>query len=137
MPLLARAKADVARPARLHAGRSESRQNLLCAYLSAALLVGLTLNAALGWWWADPATALLIAAAAAREGRNSWRGESCCTTDGCCDDPAPPDGAPAPTRGAPGLRLVAPRAGAVPTQTHPDLPVDAAIDRGIYLSPGR
>jgi divalent metal cation (Fe/Co/Zn/Cd) transporter len=84
MPLLANAKAAVARQLDSHAGRSESRQNLLCAYLSAALLVGLTLNAAFGWWWADPATALVIAAVAAREGRESWRGESCCTTDGCC-----------------------------------------------------
>ena len=55
MPLLARAKASVARQLGSHAGHSESRQNLLCAYLSAALLIGLTLNAALGWWWADPA----------------------------------------------------------------------------------
>ena len=84
MPLLANAKATVARKLDSHAGRSESRQNLLCAYLSAALLVGLTLTAAFGWWWADPATALIIAAVAAREGRDSWRGESCCTTGGCC-----------------------------------------------------
>ncbi len=84
MPLLANAKASVARQLNSSAGHSESRQNLLCAYLSAALLVGLTLNAVLGWWWADPVTALVIAAVAAREGRESWRGESCCTTDGCC-----------------------------------------------------
>lgn len=84
MPVLANAKASVARQLDSSAGHSESRQNLLCAYLSAALLVGLTLNAAFGWWWADPATALIIAAVAAREGRESWRGESCCTTDGCC-----------------------------------------------------
>lgn len=84
MPVLANAKARVARQLNSRAGHSESRQNMLCAYLSAALLVGLTLNAALGWWWADPATALVIAAVAAREGRESWRGESCCTTDGCC-----------------------------------------------------
>ncbi len=84
MPLLANAKASVARQLNSHAGHSESRQNMLCAYLSAALLVGLTLNAAFGWWWADPITALVIAAVAAREGRESWRGDSCCTTDGCC-----------------------------------------------------
>jgi divalent metal cation (Fe/Co/Zn/Cd) transporter len=84
MPLLARAKATVASQLGSSAGHSESRQNLLCAYLSAALLIGLTLNAAFGWWWADPTAALLIAAVAAREGRESWRGESCCTTDGCC-----------------------------------------------------
>ena len=84
MPLLANAKAGVARQLNSHAGHSESRQNMLCAYLSAALLIGLTLNAVLSWWWADPITALVIAAVAAREGRESWRGESCCTTDGCC-----------------------------------------------------
>ena len=84
MPLLANAKASVAGQLNSPAGRSESRQNLLCAYLSAALLIGLTLNAAFGWWWADPATALVIAAVAAREGHERWRGESCCTTDGCC-----------------------------------------------------
>jgi divalent metal cation (Fe/Co/Zn/Cd) transporter len=84
MPLLARAKANVAGRLGSSAGHSESRQNMLCAYLSAALLVGLTLNAALGWWWADPAAALIIAAVAAREGRESWRGKSCCTIDGCC-----------------------------------------------------
>jgi len=84
MPLLANAKASVARQLNSHAGHSESRQNMLCAYLSAALLIGLTLNAALGWWWADPIAALVIAAVAAREGRQSWRGQSCCATDGCC-----------------------------------------------------
>jgi divalent metal cation (Fe/Co/Zn/Cd) transporter len=84
MPLLANAKSSVAQRLSSSAGRSESRQNMLCAYLSAALLVGLTLNAAFGWWWADPITALIIAGVAAREGRESWRGESCCTTDGCC-----------------------------------------------------
>jgi divalent metal cation (Fe/Co/Zn/Cd) transporter len=82
MPLLANAKAKVAQRLNSSAGHSESRQNMLCAYLSTALLIGLTLNAAFGWWWADPITALVIAAVAAREGRESWRGESCCTTDG-------------------------------------------------------
>ncbi len=66
---------------------------MLCAYLSAGLLLGLTLNALLGWWWADPVTALGIAAVALREGRDAWRGESCCTapiavpgSDGCAED---------------------------------------------------
>lgn len=84
MPLLANAKASVAQRLNSSAAHSESRQNMLCAYLSAALLIGLTLNAAFGWWWADPVTALVIAAVAAREGRESWHGQSCCTTDGCC-----------------------------------------------------
>jgi divalent metal cation (Fe/Co/Zn/Cd) transporter len=81
MPPLAIAKARVAE--RLHsvATKSEGRQTMLCAYLSAALLVGLGANALFGWWWADPVAALVIAALAANEGRESWRGEGgadCC-----------------------------------------------------------
>lgn len=60
------------------ATKSEGRQNLLCAYLSAGLLVGLSANALLGWWWADPGIALLIAGVAVSEGRDAWRGEACC-----------------------------------------------------------
>ncbi|MDQ3894847.1 MAG: cation transporter, partial [Actinomycetota bacterium] len=60
---------------------SEGMQNMVCAYLSLALLVGLGANALFGWWWADPAAALVIAAVALKEGRESWRGESCC--DAC------------------------------------------------------
>jgi divalent metal cation (Fe/Co/Zn/Cd) transporter len=82
MPPLAAAKARVAQQLGSAATRSEGRQNLLCAYLSAALLVGLGANAAFGWWWADPATALLIAGIAVNEGREAWRGEGC--ADGCC-----------------------------------------------------
>ena len=78
MPPLARAKARVAEQLHSAATRAEGRQNMLCAYLSAALLVGLGMNALLGWWWADPITALVIAAAAVREGRASWQGEGCC-----------------------------------------------------------
>jgi divalent metal cation (Fe/Co/Zn/Cd) transporter len=82
MPPLAAAKARVAHQLGSAATRSEGRQNLLCAYLSAALLIGLGANAALGWWWADPVTALLIAGVAVNEGREAWRGEGC--ADGCC-----------------------------------------------------
>ncbi len=82
MPPLAAAKARVAHQLGSSATRSEGRQNLLCAYLSAALLIGLGANAAFGWWWADPATALLIAGVAVNEGREAWRGEGC--ADGCC-----------------------------------------------------
>jgi divalent metal cation (Fe/Co/Zn/Cd) transporter len=79
MPPLAVAKARVGLRLASSATRSEGRQNMLCAYLSGALLIGLGANAALGWWWADPATALVIAAVAIREGREAWRGEdSCC-----------------------------------------------------------
>ena len=82
MPPLAAAKARVGERLNSVATRSEGRQNLLCAYLSAALLVGLIAHAALGWWWADPAAALVIALAAVDEGRDAWRGEGC--ADGCC-----------------------------------------------------
>lgn len=57
---------------------ADSRQTLLCTWLSAALLVGLALNAALGWWWADPVAGLAVAAVAAREARSAWRGDACC-----------------------------------------------------------
>ena len=46
---------------------ADSTQTLLCTYLSAVLLVGLVLNAALGWSWADPIAALVIAAVAVRK----------------------------------------------------------------------
>src|SRR4051794_24645878 len=83
MPPLAIAKARVAERLSSSATRSEGRQNMLCAYLSLGLLVGLGANALLGWWWADPVTALAIAAVALREGRDAWRGEdSCCAPVG-------------------------------------------------------
>jgi divalent metal cation (Fe/Co/Zn/Cd) transporter len=96
MPPLANAKARVAEALGSSATKSESRQTMLCAYLSAALLVGLGANALLGWWWADPITALTIAGVALKEGRDSWHGDACCTTpivaldgdachDDCCD----------------------------------------------------
>ena len=82
MPLLARAKRRVGRELGSRATESEAGQNLLCAYLSVALLVGLGANALFGWWWADPLAGLVIAAVAAREGLASWRGDGC--ADGCC-----------------------------------------------------
>lgn len=58
---------------------ADSRQTLICAYLSAALLAGLVLNSLLGWSWADSVAALVIAAFAIREGREAWRGDACTT----------------------------------------------------------
>jgi divalent metal cation (Fe/Co/Zn/Cd) transporter len=81
MPLLALAKRRVGQRLNSSATVKEGAQNMVCAYLSVALLVGLLSNALLGWWWADPAAALVIAAVALREGRESWRGEGCC--DSC------------------------------------------------------
>ena len=77
MPLLARAKRNVGLQLNSSATVSEAGQNMICAYLSVVLLIGLSLNAIAGWWWADPAAALVIAGVAAREGRESWKGESC------------------------------------------------------------
>jgi divalent metal cation (Fe/Co/Zn/Cd) transporter len=82
MPLLANAKRRVGHQLGSRATVSEGSQNMLCAYLSVALLVGLGANALLGWWWADPLAGLVIAAAAVREGREAWRGKAC--SDGCC-----------------------------------------------------
>ena len=80
MPPLAAAKRRIGTALGSSATTSESRQTMLCAYLSAALLMGLLANALAGWWWADPAVALLIAAVALTEARDAWQGESC----NCC-----------------------------------------------------
>lgn len=78
MPLLARAKRQVARQLNSGAMHADSRQSDFCAYLSAILLAGLLLNALLGWWWADPAAALLMVPLIVREGAEGLRGERCC-----------------------------------------------------------
>jgi divalent metal cation (Fe/Co/Zn/Cd) transporter len=80
MPLLARSKRRLGHALNSSATVSEAGQNMICAYLSVALLVGLLLNALAGWWWTDPAAALVIVALAAKEGIESWRGQSC----DCC-----------------------------------------------------
>ena len=80
MPPLAEAKRRVGRALGSSATISESRQTMLCAYLSGALLIGLLANAVAGWWWADPLVALVIGAVAVREARDAWRGKSY----GCC-----------------------------------------------------
>jgi divalent metal cation (Fe/Co/Zn/Cd) transporter len=81
MPLLARAKRRVGNGLGSSATVSEAAQNMICAYLSIALLAGLGANALFGWWWADPVAALAIGAVALREGITSWQGEACC--DAC------------------------------------------------------
>jgi divalent metal cation (Fe/Co/Zn/Cd) transporter len=78
MPLLGTAKQRLADQLGSAATKGEGRQNMLCAYLAAALLVGLVGNAAIGAWWLDPLVGLLIAAVAVKEGREAWRGEGCC-----------------------------------------------------------
>lgn len=78
---------------------ADSKQTLICTYLSAALLAGLLLNSLLGWAWADSVAALVIAVFAVREGIEAWKGDACCAApiavltgeqeadsceDGCC-----------------------------------------------------
>ena len=77
MPLLA-SQAAARRPPRLAATAGEGAQNLLCAYLKAAVLTGLLGNTLLGAWWLDPAIGLLIAVLAVWEGREAWKGHDCC-----------------------------------------------------------
>ena len=82
MPILARAKRKLAPALGSQAVVSESRQTELCAWLSAVVLLGLGLNAALGWWWADPVAALFLAGFAGYETVRTWRAES--LEDTCC-----------------------------------------------------
>ena len=102
MPFLSWAQRRTGRSLGSNAVVADSTQTLLCTYLSAVLLVGLILNATLGWSWADPIAGLVIAGVAVREGLAAWRGEGCAAarrwsepspepagpatgcTDGCC-----------------------------------------------------
>lgn len=99
---------------------ADSKQTLLCTYLSAVLLAGLVLNATLGWSWADPLVALVIAGVAVKEGLEAWRGDACacgptlsagvqeavdggcdegCTNAGCADAGTTTDATTAPMPG--------------------------------------
>ncbi|MCW2630556.1 cation transporter [Mycobacterium sp.] len=78
MPVLSLAQRRAGRELGSLSAVADSKQTLLCTYLSAILLVGLVLNGLWGWSWADPAAALGIAAIAVREGANAWRGDPCC-----------------------------------------------------------
>jgi divalent metal cation (Fe/Co/Zn/Cd) transporter len=101
MPMLGTAKQRLADQLGSAATAGEGRQNMLCAYLAAALLAGLLGNALVGAWWLDPAVGLLIAAVAVKEGIESWKGEGCCVAspldgagfaaDPCDDDCCAPD----------------------------------------------
>jgi hypothetical protein len=103
MPWLGVAKARIGNALGSAATVGEGRQNVLCAYLASAVLVGLAGNALFGLWWLDPAAALVIAAVAVKEGREAWRGEGCCVPhadagatppdacDGECREPRPPE----------------------------------------------
>ncbi|MEV5551651.1 cation transporter [Streptomyces sp. NPDC052309] len=79
MPFLSYAQRKAGRELGSASAVADSKQTLLCTYLSAVLLVGLVLNATLDWSWADPIAALVIAAIAVKEGRDAWQGKGCCT----------------------------------------------------------
>ncbi|WP_306318495.1 MULTISPECIES: cation transporter [unclassified Streptomyces] len=89
MPFLSAAQRRAGRELGSASAVADSKQTLLCTYLSGVLLVGLVLNATLGWSWADPIAALVIAAVAVKEGRDAWQGK------GCCAAPAHTTAAPA------------------------------------------
>jgi divalent metal cation (Fe/Co/Zn/Cd) transporter len=80
MPLLGTAKQRIADEIGSAATKGEGRQNILCAYLAGALLIGLAGNAIAGAWWLDPVVGLAIAGVALREGMEAWRGEGCCVS---------------------------------------------------------
>jgi divalent metal cation (Fe/Co/Zn/Cd) transporter len=84
MPILARAKRNVARGIESTAMRADAKQTEFCTYLSAILLGGLVLNAVLGWWWADPVAGLVMTPIIAREGIDALRGKSCGCAHGTC-----------------------------------------------------
>ncbi|MEI8412092.1 MULTISPECIES: cation diffusion facilitator family transporter [unclassified Kribbella] len=104
MPFLSWAQRRTGKALGSNAVVADGTQTLLCTYLSAVLLVGLVLNATLGWGWADPIAGLIIAAVAVREGVEAWKGEGCCSpiagatgasgcgcsqgacADGCCEN---------------------------------------------------
>jgi Co/Zn/Cd efflux system component len=116
MPFLSLAQRRAGRELGSRSAVADSRQTLLCTYLSGVLLLGLLLNSTLGWSWADPVAALVIAAVAVKEGRDAWKGEGCCA-------PSPPAStragqrttAAAPASGvdapAAGLQILAKKAG--------------------------
>ena len=54
--------------------RTEGRVTLIDGILATAVLLGLILNAALGWWWADPAAGYVLVFYAAREVREIFSG---------------------------------------------------------------
>lgn len=82
MPLLSFAERRAGRELGSATAVADSKQTLICTYLSAAVLIGLVLNSAFGWWWADALAGLVIAGFAVREGIEAWRGDACATSVG-------------------------------------------------------
>lgn len=77
MPLFGRVKKRIGAELESSATAGEGRQNILCAYLSLAILAGLAANALLGLWWADPLVALIVGVVAIQTGIATWRGKAC------------------------------------------------------------
>jgi divalent metal cation (Fe/Co/Zn/Cd) transporter len=77
MPLLGRAKKRIGNHLQSSATVGEGTQNILCAYLSLAILIGLSANALFGLWWADPLVALIVAVVAVQAGVQTWRRQGC------------------------------------------------------------
>jgi divalent metal cation (Fe/Co/Zn/Cd) transporter len=84
MPILSAAQRRAGRELGSASAVADSKQTLLCTYLSAVLLA----NTLLGWFWTDPVAALAIAAVAVKEGRDAWRGDACCTVPTASAGPA-------------------------------------------------
>ncbi len=92
MPVLSWAQRRAGRELGSRSAVADSKQTLLCTYLSGVVLAGLVLNSLFGWGWADSIAALILAGIAVREGLEAWRGHTCCDTaipasgggDGCC-----------------------------------------------------
>lgn len=84
MPVLGRAKKNVGTLLGSAATTGAGHQNILCAYLSVAVLIGLGANALVGWWWADPIAALLVGVVCVQAGTRTWRGEECDTDADTC-----------------------------------------------------
>ncbi|OOB91787.1 cation transporter [Rathayibacter sp. VKM Ac-2630] len=82
MPFLSLAERQAGRELGSATAVADSKQTLVCTWLSAAVLIGLALNGLLGWWWADAVAGLVIVVFALREGIEAWRGDACATSVG-------------------------------------------------------
>ncbi|MBZ2198785.1 cation transporter [Occultella gossypii] len=96
MPFLSYAERRAGREVGSATAVADSKQTLICTYLSAAVLLGLVANSLFGWWWADAIAGLVIAAFALREGVEAWQGDTCATSVGMILDAHQPDPAAPP-----------------------------------------
>ena len=92
MPFLSLAERRAGRELGSATAVADSKQTLICTYLSAAVLIGLVVNSLLGWWWADAIAGLVIAVFAIREGIEAWRGDACATSAGMLHEEEHHDG---------------------------------------------